>query len=79
VADAIAERFQGEVVVAGGETVVVGLARDHYDREKLPGLLAEFRKETGCPLFLGCGPTLTSASGNVRHARVKDEGGIHDE
>jgi hypothetical protein len=79
IADNVAERFQCEVVVAGGDDIVIALQRTHYDPGYLRELSTEFHKTTGCSISFGCGPTPIDAFVNLHKAKANGGGVIYDE
>ncbi len=64
------EEFEADVVVAGGDDVVLRLAGRHVRAGALEDLIDTFRKMTGCTMSFGCGSSIDAAYLNLRRAKA---------
>jgi minimal CRISPR polymerase-like protein len=72
-AASLAIQFLGDIIVAGGDDILLEFAPARYQRTAVAKAMKDFGMATGCTLSVGVGTSVFEAYLNLR--RAKSEGG----
>jgi minimal CRISPR polymerase domain len=63
--------MDAEVIVAGGDDLVLRVPKESFDQNTLASMAAFFMEQTGCGMSFGVGPDLDTAYLNLRRAKAR--------
>ena len=76
IAERMIQRLSAQVVMAGGDDLLLTVAAGTFDVDILEGLSRDFADETGCTISFGVGKTVEEAYLHLRMAKASGGGAI---
>jgi hypothetical protein len=76
IGDELSLRMGAEVVMAGGDDILMRVPASKYDRKLLEEVVSVYMEQTGLSISFGVGPTLEQAYLNLRRAKSSNSNKI---